>query len=99
MHVILLSLRLHWAVIGVAHIDHERLLADCRWIMRCVTFVLSVFYHSTSEFIRMLRCSRKTVVASKDTKNYTGSGRGALRLVSKKDQVRVPRLNALKFLQ
>ena len=36
---------------------------------------LSVFCHPMSEFIRMSCCSRKTMVASKDTRNYTGSGR------------------------
>jgi hypothetical protein len=34
-----------------------------------------VFCHPTSEFIRMSRCSKKTMVASKDTRNYTSSGR------------------------
>ena len=34
---------------------------------------LSVFCQPMSEFIRMSRCSRKTMVASKDTRNYTGS--------------------------
>ena len=36
---------------------------------------LSVFCHSTSEFICMSRYSRKTMVACKDTRNYSGSGR------------------------
>ena len=36
---------------------------------------MSVFCHPTSELIRMSRCSRKTMVTSKDTRNYTGLGR------------------------
>ena len=36
---------------------------------------VSVFCGPTSEFIRVSRCSRKTMVALKDTKSYTGSGR------------------------
>jgi hypothetical protein len=34
-----------------------------------------VFCQPTSEFIRVSRCSRKTMVASKDTRNYTSLGR------------------------
>jgi hypothetical protein len=39
---------------------------------------LLVFCQPTSEFIRMSRCSRKTMVASKDTRNYTGSGQSPM---------------------
>ena len=39
---------------------------------------MSVFCHPTSEFIFMLHCSRKTMVASKDTMNYTGSGQSPM---------------------
>jgi hypothetical protein len=34
-----------------------------------------VFRKPMSEFIHMSRCSRKTMVALKDTRNYVGSGR------------------------
>jgi hypothetical protein len=36
--------------------------------------LVSVSCHPTSEFIRVSRCSIKTMVASKDTRNYIGSG-------------------------
>jgi hypothetical protein len=36
---------------------------------------LSVFYQWASEFIRVSHCSRKTMVASKDIRNYTSSCR------------------------
>ena len=39
---------------------------------------LSVFCHSTSEFVHMPRCSRKTMITSKDTRNYTSSGRSPM---------------------
>jgi hypothetical protein len=39
--------------------------------------LVSVFSQPASEFIPMSRCSRKTMVAFKDTRNYTGSSRSA----------------------
>jgi hypothetical protein len=36
---------------------------------------VSVFCRPTSEFIRVSRCFRKTMLAHKDTKSYTSSGR------------------------
>jgi hypothetical protein len=39
---------------------------------------VSVFCQPTSEFIRMLRYFRKTMVASKDTRNYIGSDRSTM---------------------
>ena len=54
---------------------------------------MSVFCHPTSEFICVSCCSSKTMVASKDTRNYTGSDRSPMSTL-RKDRVRVPRLNA-----
>jgi hypothetical protein len=56
-----------------------------------------VFCQPTSGFIRVSNCSRKTIVASKDIRNYTGSGRGPMSSL-RENRVRVPRLNVLKFL-
>jgi hypothetical protein len=39
-----------------------------------MTGVMSVFCHPMSEFIRMSCCSRKMMVASKDTRSYIGLG-------------------------
>ena len=39
---------------------------------------MSAFCQPVSKFIRVSRCSRKTMVASKDTKNYTGLGRSPM---------------------
>jgi len=39
---------------------------------------VSVFYQPMSEFICMLCYSRKTMVASKHTRNYTRSGRSTM---------------------
>ena len=40
--------------------------------------VLSVFCHLMSEFIRVSRCSSKTMAASKDIRNYIGLGRSPM---------------------
>jgi hypothetical protein len=40
--------------------------------------MLSVFCPPTIEFIRVSRCSKKTMVASKDTRNYIASGRSPI---------------------
>ena len=65
-------------------------------ILNKASFYLSVFCQPTSEFIRVSCCSRKTMVASKDTRNYTGSGQSPTSSL-REDRVCVPRLNALKF--
>ena len=52
-------------------------IKSCLKIEMCMTYtivIVSVFCHPTSEFIRMSHYSRKTMVASKDIRNYTGSG-------------------------
>jgi hypothetical protein len=40
------------------------------WSSENLYFLVSVFCYLTSEFIRMSCCSRKTMVPSKNTKNY-----------------------------
>ena len=46
-----------------------------RWrVMMLPKCVMLVFCHPTSEFVRMSRCSSNTMVASKDTRSYTGVG-------------------------
>jgi len=79
--------------------SHRFLLnKESAWPSPYLARQLSVFCQSTSEFIRVSRYSRKMMVASKDTRNYTSSGK-ALRPVSERVRVHVPRLNGLKFLQ
>ena len=41
-------------------------------------FSLSVFCQPASEFIRVSRCSRNMMIASKDTRNYVGSCRSPM---------------------